>query len=137
MRLLLFHIIFTELEMSCTHRYDTYHGMNHNTNHSMNHSMNHNINHSTYDERKELFENIKVLVKPEQDEIFRMIRKSKEAYTENSNGLFFDLSSVSEDTFYEMKEYIKFCLKTRQEHDERLKELEALRTQNETYVASD
>ena len=63
-----------------------------------------------YDERKKVFENIKVLVKPEQDEVFRIIRKTKENYTENSNGIFFDLSTVSDDTFIQIKEYLDFCL---------------------------
>ena len=90
-----------------------------------------------YEERKKVFENIKVLVKPEQEEIFRIIRKTKENYTENSNGIFFDLASVSDDTFSQIKEYITFCLKTRQEDAERLKELETIRIQNENYIDED
>jgi len=92
---------------------------------------------SSYDERKKVFENIKVLVKPEQDEVFRIIRKTKENYTENSNGIFFDLSTVSDDTFIQIKEYLDFCLKTRQEDIERLKELETIRIQNENYINED
>ena len=48
-----------------------------------------------YEERKHIFEQIKVLVQSEQEEIFRIIRKTKENYTENSNGIFFDLSTPS------------------------------------------
>ena len=43
---------------------------------------------SGYKEHKQLFDNIKILVKPEQEEIFRIIRKMKENYTENANGIF-------------------------------------------------
>jgi hypothetical protein len=92
---------------------------------------------SSYEERKKLFEHIKVLVKPEQEEIFRIIRKTKENYTENSNGIFFDLATVSDDAFNQIKEYLNFCLKTRQEDAERLKELETIRIQNENYVDED
>jgi hypothetical protein len=92
---------------------------------------------SSYEERKKIFEYIKVLVKPEQEEIFRIIRKTKENYTENSNGIFFDLSTVSDDTFNQIKEYLDFCLKTRQEDADRLKELETIRIQNENYVDED
>ena len=92
---------------------------------------------SCYEERKSIFESIKFLVKPEQEEVFRIIKKSKENYTENSNGIFFDLSSVSNETFLQIKEYIDFCLKTRQEDAERLKELETIRIQNENYVDED
>lgn len=87
-----------------------------------------------YEERKLVFENIKVLVKSEQEEIFRIIRKTKENYTENSNGIFFDLANISEEAFIQIKEYLNFCLKTRQEDAERLKELEIIRIQNENYT---
>jgi hypothetical protein len=92
---------------------------------------------SSYDDRKRVFESIKVLVKSEQEEVFRIIRKTRENYTENSNGIFFDLSSVSDETFNQIKEYLDFCLKTRQEDAERLKELETIRIQNENYVDED
>ena len=77
---------------------------------------------------------MKLLVKPEQEEIFRIIRKMKENYTENSNGIFFDLSIISDDTFIQIKEYLRFCLRTREEHEDRLKELETIRIQNEIYT---
>ena len=92
---------------------------------------------TSYDDRKRVFESIKVLVKSEQEEVFRIIRKTRENYTENSNGIFFDLSSVSDETFNQIKEYLDFCLKTRQEDAERLKELETIRIQNENYVDED
>ena len=88
----------------------------------------------SYEERRKIFDNIKVLVKSEQEELFRIIRKSKENYTENSNGIFFDLSILSENTFSQIKEYLDFCLKTRQEDENRLLELETIRMQNETYT---
>jgi len=47
--------------------------------------------------------------------------------------VFFDLSAISEETFEQIKEYIEFCLRTRQEHENRLKELETIRMQNENY----
>ena len=83
--------------------------------------------------RTYIFNHIKSLVSSEYDEIFRIIRKQKESYSENSNGVFFDLSSVSFDTLNRIKEYIDFCLKTRQEDQLRLKELETIRIHNETY----
>ncbi len=89
---------------------------------------------STYEVRKKVFEDIKLLQRPEQEELFRIIRKTKETYSENSNGIFFDLSTLSEDSFQQINEYLTFCFKTRQEHEERLKELENIRIQNENYV---
>ena len=86
---------------------------------------------STYDDRKKVFDNIRLLAKPEQEELFRIIRKTKEQYTENSNGIFFDLSTISDETFLEIKDYLQFCSTTRQEHDYRMKELENLRSENQ------
>ena len=84
----------------------------------------------SYTDRKQLFDNIKILVKPEQEEIFRIIRKMKENYTENANGIFFDISLLSDETLHQIHEYIEFCLKTRHEHELRLKELETFQIQN-------
>ena len=60
---------------------------------------------SGYKEHKQLFDNIKILVKPEQEEIFRIIRKMKENYTENANGIFYKPVS-----FYITITYLKIHL---------------------------
>ena len=39
--------------------------------------------------RNYIFDNIKSLVASEYEEVFRIIRKNKESYSENSNGVFF------------------------------------------------
>ena len=88
----------------------------------------------SYEERRNIFEHIKVLVDSEQQEIFRIIRKTKENYTENSNGIFFDLSTISESAFVQINEYLNFCLKTRQEDVLRLNDLETIRIQNANYI---
>jgi hypothetical protein len=82
---------------------------------------------TTYEDRKEMFELMKMLVKPEQEEIYRIIRRFKETYTENSNGIFFDLSSLSDQAYSSIKEYLEFCLKTRQEMNVRIEEMERIR----------
>jgi len=87
--------------------------------------------------RSYIFDNIKSLVASEYEEVFRIIRKNKESYSENSNGVFFDLSSVGYNTLHKIKEYIDFCLKTRQEHEIRLKDLESIRIHNESYKNED
>ena len=87
--------------------------------------------------RKYIFAHIKSLVPSESEEVFRIIRKNKESYSENSNGIFFDLSSVVQETLSKIKEYLDFCLKTRQEHELRLKDLETIRIHNETYKDED
>ena len=87
--------------------------------------------------RNYIFDNIKSLVASEYEEVFRIIRKNKESYSENSNGVFFDLSSVGYNTLHKIKEYIDFCLNTRQEHELRLKDLESILIHNESYKNED
>ena len=42
-----------------------------------------------------IFENIKILVRPEQEEIYRILRRTNEKnFTENTNGIFFDLMNI-------------------------------------------
>lgn len=89
---------------------------------------------STYEEKKRVFEDIKLLATPEQEELFRILRRRKESYTENSNGIFFDLTLLSEEAFQDIREYLHFCFQTRQEHERRLREMETIRIQNEHYV---
>ena len=92
---------------------------------------------SSYDDKKRVFEDIKTLARPEQEELFRILRRMKDPYTENSNGIFFDLTLISEQAFDQMKEYLRFCLWTRREHEQRLKEMETIRIKGEQYVDSD
>lgn len=89
---------------------------------------------STYDDRKKIFDTMKILVKSEQEEIYRIIRKSKETYTENSNGIFFDMASISEASYLQIKEYLDFCLKTREDMDNRQKEIDIIRTQSDHFI---
>jgi hypothetical protein len=90
---------------------------------------------TSYEKRKQLFEYIKVLVRPEQEHILKILKKFKENYTENSNGIFFDLMGICDITFEAIEEYLSFCLKNREEDKERITEMDKLR--NENYVSSD
>ncbi len=66
-----------------------------------------------YDDRKAVLEDIKKLVKSEQESLFTILRNEKIEYSENSNGIFFDLTKLSHSAFRACKEYIEFCRKNR------------------------
>ena len=66
-----------------------------------------------YDERKGLLEEVKKLVKSEQESLFCILKNEKFDYSENSNGIFFDMTKLSPTAFYACKEYIDFCRKNR------------------------
>jgi len=68
-----------------------------------------------YETRKLFLENLKLLNKSEKEEIFRILTVTKSVYTENSNGIFFDISKLSQDAFEQMIQFLEFCKKNRQD----------------------
>ena len=80
-----------------------------------------------YEERKQFLEELKKLVKSEQEQIFTILKKYKVDYSENSNGVFFDLSKVPQAPFEEMKKVLVFCQANRSEFEARDREMEISR----------
>jgi hypothetical protein len=78
------------------------------------------------EERKEFHDQLKQLVKSEYEELFRILKMSEESYSENSNGIFFDIMAVSPETFQKMQKYMNFCMETRKNQTERIKQLECI-----------
>lgn len=81
----------------------------------------------SYEKRKQLFENLKLLVSSEYEEFYRILKRNNEPYTENSNGIFFDVMNLKNETFAEMEKFMEFCLKVRSDESLRLKEMNELR----------
>ena len=75
--------------------------------------MENSLSNEEYDERKQFIENLKKLVKSEQEEIFRILKRSRGEYSENSNGVFFDILKIEKETFNKMNEFMSFCKKNR------------------------
>lgn len=71
------------------------------------------LTNQEYDDRKNFLEVLKTLVKSEQEEIYRILKKSNTPLSYNSNGVFFDLNQVPNDIFQELKKFLEFCNKTR------------------------
>ena len=90
-----------------------------------------------YDERKEFIEKLVCLVKSEYDEIFRIIKKADDQWSENSNGIFFDVSTLKQDTFDKLKSFMHFCMENRKEQEHRQKEMDALRNNTEITEITD
>jgi Bromodomain extra-terminal - transcription regulation len=88
----------------------------------------------SYEKRKHFFENLKILVKSEYEEIFRILKRNKEQYTENSNGIFFDVNTVSDPCFQALQEYMNFCLENRRIEEGRAKELASLTEETNKYL---
>ena len=72
------------------------------------------LTNEEYEERKRFLEDLKRLVKEEQENIYRILKQCTEDFSENSNGIFFDVSKIKQDTFTKMKVYMEFCSKNRE-----------------------
>lgn len=68
-----------------------------------------------YELRKHFLDNLKILNKSEKEEIFRILTVTKSTFTENSNGIFFDVSKLSKDAFDQMLQFLEFCKKNRED----------------------
>lgn len=83
----------------------------------------------SYEDKKRLHENMKHLVKSEYEQIFRILKKYNEQYTENSNGVFFDISTLSDSAFTDILQFIDFCLENRRQEQSRIHEMAELTTE--------
>jgi len=59
-----------------------------------------------YDLKKKFLENIKGLDKSIYEEMFRVLKINNVEYTENSNGIFFDIVPLNNDIFKQLQECI-------------------------------
>ena len=86
-----------------------------------------------YETRKQLLEDIKHLSKEEYHEIFRIIKRNNVDYTENSNGVFFDLGNLADEIVIELQKFLEYCKEQQKSEKVRTQELDSLR--NETTAA--
>lgn len=78
--------------------------------------------------RKRFIEDLKILCKSEYEEIFRILKRDNCAFSENYNGIFFDVNTLAEETFQKMVDYMSFCKAQRIQEMDRMKEQEEYKT---------
>ena len=87
------------------------------------------LTNDEYEERKRFLDEVKRLVKSEQEALFRILKGEKADYSENSNGIFFDVSKLPKDVFQKLKEYMEFVkvnhsdLESREEEQKKAQEM--------------
>jgi len=89
-----------------------------------------NTTKQAYEIKKTLLEEIKLLSKEEYEEIFRIIKRGNVEYTENSNGVFFDLAHCSDELCQKLEKFIELCKTQRKSEEQRTQELEVLRQES-------
>jgi len=86
-----------------------------------------NLSQDEYDRRRKLWEAIKILIKSEQEELFRILKRNEVEVTENTNGIFFDVGKLSQAVVAEIEKFLQFCQQNRVNFEQRDKEMENLR----------
>ncbi len=82
-----------------------------------------------YEKRKQFLEEVKQLDKEEYQEIFRIIKKNEVEFSENSNGIFFDLNQITDEIFHKLENFMDYCKTQRFEEKKRTEELKIIRTE--------
>jgi hypothetical protein len=80
-----------------------------------------------YEQKKNILEEIKLLSKLECEEIFRIIKRNNVEYTENSNGIFFDIMHLSDEIVSKIQIFLDFCKTQRKSEEERAREIDNLK----------
>lgn len=74
-----------------------------------------------YERRKELSKDIGALSRPELEELYRILRREGGEFSENSNGIFFDVSALPVHVFEALWKFINFCKSNAKSLEERSK----------------
>jgi len=81
-----------------------------------------------YEKRKQFLDDTKGLEKEEYHEIFRILKKNDVEYSENSNGIFFDINTVSDEILDKLVAFMELCKTQRSDEKKRNAEMETIRT---------
>tara|TARA_B100000945_G_scaffold254353_1_gene211468 strand:+ start:132 stop:731 length:600 start_codon:yes stop_codon:yes gene_type:complete len=73
-----------------------------------------------YKYKVELVNNISKLDEIEHMHIYRMIKEDTDKFTQNKNGLFINLSNISDKKLFEIKEYVDLNIKNNQEKEKEM-----------------
>jgi len=79
-----------------------------------------------YNRRKQWLDVLSNLTSAEYVEIVRILKKHQEEYSENNNGIFFNVANVKQETFDALQLFMEFTFKNRSELADREKFLSTL-----------
>lgn len=85
------------------------------------------LTNEQYEDRKRVLQELSRLVKSEQEQIFLILKRYKLEYSENSNGVFFDMSRIPSEPFEEIKKFLTFCQTNRRDFENRDRQMETSR----------
>lgn len=74
-----------------------------------------------YEQRKEFCKEMNTLSRPELEEVYRILRREGGEFSENSNGIFFNVESLPAHVFQALWKFLQFCKSNAKDLDERAK----------------
>jgi hypothetical protein len=80
-----------------------------------------------YNQKKKFITDLKTIAKSEKEQIFRILKTYNCDFSENSNGVFFNVDTLPSNVLSKMVEFVQFCKSKQNEQDARIKEMESLR----------
>jgi hypothetical protein len=82
-----------------------------------------------YERRREFLDGLKSLTKAEHIEIVRILQKHEVAYSENANGIFFNVCLLDQAVFDSLLQFLQFTQSNRRDLAERERFLSSLATE--------
>jgi hypothetical protein len=79
------------------------------------------------DKRGFFMDNLCKLVISEYEELFRILKSNGGEWSENCNGIFFDVNRLSEEIFEKIYSFLEYCLKQRHDEVERIELMNELK----------
>lgn len=80
--------------------------------------------------KKQLMEKINMLGCTEHNEIYQIIQSDEIKYSENNNGVFFNLTTIPDTTFEKIEKFVDYCHENKVELDEYDKKLSECKFRN-------
>jgi len=82
-----------------------------------------------YEQRKEFCKEMATLSRAELEEIYRILRREGGTFSENSNGIFFDVASLPAPVFEALWKFLQFCKSNANDLEERSKLIDTMAVQ--------
>lgn len=74
-----------------------------------------------YENRKQFCKELETLSRSEMEEIYRILRREGGEFSENSNGIFFDVAALPASVFEALWKFLNFCKSNAKDLEQRNK----------------
>ena len=74
-----------------------------------------------YEQRKEFCKEMNTLSRSELEELYRILKREGGDFSENSNGIFFDVAALPASIFEALWKFLQFCKSNAKDLEERSK----------------